>query len=292
MECFQLGKGKRLGRIDRIDLGTRRIVREHQDVAVQKVGVTPPDLCTISCCTPDPKFRFSELRAGDSDRVFFMPGNQEFDIYVPAGARTTYVSFDQEEFLGAVRTLDPAGWERAPDDLIAVPAASRAALARVLNRWLEMAAPTVATEVEVMRREVLQDVLEVVTADHGHPPLPMERLRAYRVCRRARAHVEDRLRDDELPTVVDICRQIGVSERSLQYAFRAYADMSPHAYLRLCRLNRARAGLSRPATMETTVTEVATGLGFFHLGKFARDYRLHFGESPSVALARGRRLAA
>src|SRR5690606_377487 len=111
------------GQIDCIDLGTQQVVRERQDVAVQKMGITPTNLCTISYCTPDPTFRFSELRGGDADQVFFMPGNQEFDIYVPAGARTTYVSYDQEAFLSAARVLDPAEWERAPEDLVHIPAA-------------------------------------------------------------------------------------------------------------------------------------------------------------------------
>ena len=128
IECYQLGRGKRLGRMDCMDLGTQQIVREQQEVAVQKIGITPPDLCTISCCTPDPTFRFTELRAGDPDRVFFMPGNQEFDIYVPAGARTSYVSFRQDEFLSGARTLDPEQWEHAPGDLIHIPTASQAAL--------------------------------------------------------------------------------------------------------------------------------------------------------------------
>ena len=296
MECYQLGRGRRLGRMDCMDLETHQIVREHQEVAVQKMGVTPPNLCIISCCTPDPTFRFSELRAGDTDMVFFMPENKEFDIYVPAGARTSYVSLDQEEFLSGARILDPAEWERAPEDLIHIPAASQPALERMVNRWLAAigttATPTSALDEDTRRRMLLQDILEIVKTSPGCQPSSTDRLRAFQVCRSARAYLEDRLMDDSLPTIVDICRYVGVAERTLQYAFRAYADMSPLAYLRLCRLNRARAGLSRPSAMEITVTEVATRFGFFHLGKFARDYRLHFGESPSQALARGLRLAA
>jgi AraC family ethanolamine operon transcriptional activator len=118
----------------------------------------------------------------------------------------------------------------------------------------------------------------------------LDRWRAFAVYRTARGYVEDRLADDAPTTIVDICREIRVSERTLQYAFYAY--ISPHAYLRICRLNRARAGLTQPSTAKTTVTEVAIGHGFFHLGKFARDYRLHFGEAPSTTLAEALRRAA
>jgi len=36
------------------------------------------------------------------------------------------------------------------------------------------------------------------------------------------------------------------------------------------------------------VTAIATGCGFFELGRFAVEYRSLFGESPSVSLARTR----
>lgn len=291
MECYQLGRGKLLGRIDCIDLESRRIVREQQLVAVQKLGATPANFCTISCCTRDPTFRFSELRASDADPVYFMPGSKEYDIYVPAGARTSYVSFDQDEFLSAARTLDPANWERAPEELISLSTAGQVALEQVVNRWLQSTGSAAAPDPEAMRQRVLQEVLEVVTTSDGSQASSTDRVRAFQVCRMAREYVKAHLADDSLPTIVDICRYVGVSERALQYAFRAYADRSPLAYLRLCRLNQVRGGLSQPATQATTVTEVATRHGFFHLGKFARDYRLHFGEPPSETLARGLRLA-
>ena len=34
------------------------------------------------------------------------------------------------------------------------------------------------------------------------------------------------------------------------------------------------------------VTDIATTLGFFELGRFAQRYRQHFGETPSTTLGR------
>ena len=290
MEFFQLGCGRQVGQLDSVDLGTQQIVRERQDVAVQKIGVTPANLCTVSCCTLDPAFRFSEVRAGETDAVFFLPGNTEFDVYVPTGARTTYVSLDQDAFLRGMRVLNRAGWEDAPKQLVAIPAARQAMFEGVVDQWLGAAgadgARTQALDAERMRHLVLQEILEIVAASQREEPTPLDRLRAFDICRAARGYVEDRLANDRLPTIVDICQEFGVSERALQYAFQSYVAMSPLVYLRRCRLNRVRAVLSRPASAETTVTEVATRFGFFHLGKFAQSYRRHFGETPSTTLAR------
>jgi AraC family ethanolamine operon transcriptional activator len=291
MEFFQIGRGRQVGRMESVDLNAQQIVREHQNVAVQKIGVTPANLCTISCCGMDPDFRFSELHAGDADAVFLLPGNTEFDVYVPAGARTSYISFDQDELLQHLRALDPERWEHPPDQLMAIPDVSRARLERVVGQFFEVSRQHDATNDEPkrsgLRRMLLQEILDIVAASEGGEPPQMERLRAFRICRSALGYVEDRLADDTLPTITDLCREFGVSERTLQYGFRSYVNMSPQAYLRLCRLNRVRAALSQPAACSATVTEVATRFGFFHMGKFAQSYRLQFGETPSKTLARG-----
>ena len=292
MECFQLGRGKRVGLIDCADLGTRQIVRERQSVAVQKIGITPPNLCTISCCTPAAAFRFSQLGSGEGEQVYFMPGNTEFDIHVPAGARTTYITFDQDELLREARAFAPEDWEREPEDLMRLPGAKRQAFESVANRWLgTMAsggAAAMARNADSMRRMMMQDVLNAVSGSSGEQPATSDRGGTFRVCNTARKHMEERLMDDSPPTIAEVCRHVGVSERTLQYAFRTYVDMSPLSYLRACRLNRVRSALLCPGDL-TTVTEAATRYGFFHLGKFANHYRLHFGESPSSTLARGLR---
>ncbi len=56
------------------------------------------------------------------------------------------------------------------------------------------------------------------------------------------------------------------------------------AYLKQKRLEAARRTLLTAEPLTTSVTEVATQWGFFHLGRFARDYRQLFGELPSETL--------
>ncbi len=291
MECYQLGYGKRLAQMDVLDMGAQQVVRESQSAAVQKLGVTPPDLCTFSYCTPEPRARFSELGMGAVDTVFFMPERTEFDIYVPAGVQTVYISFSQEAFLNDARVLNPEQWEQAPRQLRSIQTKQQASLKSAMNFWLkETEANTLSDaspHMDNMRANLLHHVLQIATtANMDDSRLsPTERVRALQTCRMARAFVEASLEADIVPTIVDICRTLGISERTLQYAFRAYVDMSPLAYLRLRRLNRVRATLRASDPQTSTVTVIAMHFGFLHLGRFALDYKQLFGELPSATLA-------
>jgi AraC family ethanolamine operon transcriptional activator len=81
--------------------------------------------------------------------------------------------------------------------------------------------------------------------------------------------------------VRDLCRAVAVSERTLEYAFKATVGLAPVAYLTVLRLHRARAALQRSAPDPRTVSTTASEWGFGHPGEFAQAYRQHFGESPS-----------
>ncbi|WP_373018372.1 helix-turn-helix domain-containing protein [Thiomicrorhabdus sp.] len=291
MDCYQLSRGSRIAQMDCLDLGNQQIVRESQQAAVQKQGVTPPNLCTISYCTTDPRCRFSELDMAKDETVFFLPENTEFDIFVPAGIQTAYISLDQEEFLNSVRVLNPTAWERTPQQLLAIDTAQQGVLKETVNRWLKMAEMDVVSSSHMLTEQIhsmlLQNVLQVAAStglDDLRPSIE-KRKRALSICRKTCDFIEDSLASDIVPTVVDICKLIGVSERTLQYAFRSYVDMPPNVYLRFRRLNRVRAILRASDPQSTTVTTVAMRFGFLHLGRFAHEYRQLFNESPSKTLA-------
>jgi AraC family ethanolamine operon transcriptional activator len=102
-----------------------------------------------------------------------------------------------------------------------------------------------------------------------------------RVVRRAedymRAHLGGRL------SVLDLCRELAVSERTLHYAFQEVRGLSPMAYFQAVRLNAVRQEL-RTAADTVTVHEIAQRWGFYHPGEFAAAYRRLFGELPSQTL--------
>lgn len=81
----------------------------------------------------------------------------------------------------------------------------------------------------------------------------------------------------------ELARQVGVSVRTLHDAVKRYRGMSLHRYLRLRRLWLVR---QRLLAGVDSVKACALACGFWHLGDFARSYRLQFGETPSETVVR------
>ena len=91
---------------------------------------------------------------------------------------------------------------------------------------------------------------------------------------------------DGLPLyVLEICRAIRVSERTLRASCQEHLGMSPKRYLLLRRMALARRALREASAHTASVTDVATRYGFWELGRFAVEYRALFGESPSATLS-------
>jgi AraC-like DNA-binding protein len=85
--------------------------------------------------------------------------------------------------------------------------------------------------------------------------------------------------------VEEIACALGVGVRSLQRTFKRVRNCSPMEAVLQRRLERARQALLA-ATPEETVTNIATEFAFIELGRFARQYKAHFGENPSETLKR------
>ena len=86
--------------------------------------------------------------------------------------------------------------------------------------------------------------------------------------------------------VTDLCKAAGVSERTLEYAFKEVMGLTPVAYLVRLRLHRVRQALLAAPCGSTTVSAEALNWGFWHFGEFTRAYKECFGELPSDTLRR------
>jgi AraC family ethanolamine operon transcriptional activator len=133
------------------------------------------------------------------------------------------------------------------------------------------------------RLSELPERLMLAVASPSPSDLPASLPVRERARRIATDWIEDHL--EAAPKVADLCAAVGVSRRTLEYAFREHFGVSPKAYLTARRLVAVRGRLLRADPAERVV-DVANELGFWHMGDFAAAYRRHFGELPSQTLCR------
>ena len=125
--------------------------------------------------------------------------------------------------------------------------------------------------------ELPLELLTILAAGTSPPDgRPSNRSRALRC---ALDYIQDNPRAQ--CSVEQLCRYSACSLSTLERAFRDHFGVSPKQYLIALRLNGVRKHLLNPEESRG-VGDVATEWGFWHLSKFASDYKRMFGELPSA----------
>ena len=152
-------------------------------------------------------------------------------------------------------------------------------LDRVEARPELLAQPRTRRTVE---QECVRRVVAVIAQSTGGDRTECGSSHRERLVRRADDYMRAGL--GEPLSLLDLCRELGVSERTLHYAFQEVHGLSPMAYFKAVRLNAARQELKAATPGTVTVREIAQRWGFWHTGEFAAAYRRLFGELPSQTL--------
>jgi transcriptional regulator GlxA family with amidase domain len=154
---------------------------------------------------------------------------------------------------------------------------------------LARSAPDRLAQAEVARA-VEQGLIHAIVSCLVEPEID-QRYPAYWPQRTLLARFEELLveRCNEPLHLAEICAAVGVPERTLRACCRKHLGMGPIRFLWLRRMHLARQALLTADPASMTVTGIATGQGFWELGKFSVAYRSLFGESPSVTLRRRER---
>jgi AraC-like DNA-binding protein len=85
-------------------------------------------------------------------------------------------------------------------------------------------------------------------------------------------------------TITALAEEFGVSEQTLQNAFKSLFGITPNKFLRNLKLNHVRKALVKASPHNDTIVRIANRWGFTHMGHFSRYYTDLFGENPSVTL--------
>ncbi|MBT0569821.1 helix-turn-helix domain-containing protein [Curvibacter sp. CHRR-16] len=227
--------------------------------------------------------RINGLGSGQHS-IMVRPGGQEFELNTPADFSIYGIVVRQDCLRQAAEeqgfVVDWAALSHSP--LLQVHTQPHARCLQTLQTLLldkgAMAEQTRHSATDSVLEALLPLLETAQRADHHSGSFD----RHLRVVSKARDWV---LQHPEDPiNVPQLCEQLHVSRRTLQYCFEEVTGLSPTQYLRVLRLNGARRQL-RQAASGTTVRDVAASWGFWHFSQFASDFRKQFDCSPSQLLA-------
>jgi len=283
----QLGRGRLTTALEQMGTDRAILSRIRFNRALDQRGCPPPGLLTFGFLeNHGPSIRWCG-RDSDGRSLLNFNGPGGFESVSQPGHHGFTFSIPEDQFTAVAGTVGARAIERCMNAVARASSFSTPklggvrALARGLcdalrrDPGLLMSSPFLERlEFELPYR--LVSALVVAELDFG------SYTSRQRAIKKARVMIEDL--SGSPPTVQQICEHSGVSWRTLDYAFREHFDMTPQAYLKAVRLDKARRFLRKGSY--ATVAQAARECGFGHMGKFATDYRIQFGELPSDTLRR------
>ena len=291
LEHTQLTPGPFHAQTTRIDLGASFLDVGEYDQAVRAQGGMGSEFKT---------FFFMPRQEGTSNG--FPVNNEQFvafgsgataDAYGGPNPKWMTLTISRDEWLKFCEGLDH--WATRLDKPQAFPVAPSPPLMGGLLQTLSSVADLAATTPHLFSQASVRELIhqEVMSRIRGclfntdvtlEDQVKMPLHRRYQIVKQAEAYIQTHL--NRKVYVADVCEAVGLSERSLQYAFRDVWGVSPFEYLTIQRLHKARQELRRARPGQTTVSNVAIACGFWHFGRFSSAYKALFGESPSDTLKR------
>lgn len=264
-----------------------RVVDQFCNLETTISGDSPPGYIPILITHNDgPKGTFHGRELNDCQVAILRPGH-ETTYRTPPGLRMLSILVPETRLERAFETLTGRELDTVlrGTRLVSLPAPVIDRLRRLSRQVLE--APRDA-DAGPWLREIDEHFLTALTTgltpDGDRGPVDGARENHVRYVTAARDYIQAHL--GKPLGLETLSREVGVSVRTLEYAFRNVFDETPLQFIKHCRLTAARRHLLRKAEHPgLTVTGVALRCGLGHLGYFARDYRRLFGESPSETLS-------
>jgi AraC family ethanolamine operon transcriptional activator len=279
----QVDRGAFAGRFKELVVDGITIVSEQHNCTVLKRQYTPPESCSVGVIRTISKPGRCDFDSFVTGTVGYAPGGRDYETLMPS-SDIVFFQFDHVKIMKAAEVLGcgvPGDGRDAlfvndlePGTLLGLGDTLLSSLGNCSSETHGELSPG------YVGQSVMSHLIEVFAKTSGR------RRNAYspnihRTVRAAQVLIIDA---QEPLTVMDLCRELKVSRATLQRCFEHAYGIPPLMYLRMHRLNAARRALIAANGTAATVTSIAIKWGFFHLARFAKDYREQFGELPSTTL--------
>ncbi len=292
VEIVQLGPGAMRGVLGHVDLGLSTVHLNRFSLPARGRGLVAGDRWTFVVFPAETGGNFNS-QVLEPGRMLVYPPGVEFEGATTGPFQDWVFTVDQVEFRRCCQFLFQRDASSLPHSIFSVQLSalvhgqlmSQASSMMGFSRHSPDYLSDEQTRV-ILNSQLIEQLVGAVFSSMSGPSLGRSRKsdshrRIIRLCDEF-----VRTRFSSPITITDLCSVANVSERTLRNAFRNVVGVSPKAYLKSLRLNRTRIELKNSMNGMTTVSGAAMRNGFSHLSEFSRDYRLFFGELPSVTLRR------
>ena len=286
-EIVQLEPGQMTGKLVHMSIGSAAASAGRFTHGLRARGILSEHRLNLGTILGGPPALFQDIEAAPGDLIFIKPNHEVYARYFGA---TAYVgTFVEPEELFAFLATEPkaqdaAVWRQSATLLAADPATAvaRTEQLKVLLMAIRDHGPTMSAEVADYYKRCLLELM-IAPVLNGNADYRPQRLRsALPLVREVdRFLIEAGSRSVHISELVD---HFGVPRRSLHRAFAEVLGMSPMQFFRRKRLGDAHNALLMAAPGGVTIEGIAIRHGFLHVGRFAREYQLLFGELPSDTL--------
>jgi len=275
--------------VDAVRLGSLALMR----ISTRNIRVlTSPSSAFTTLTVPlRAGFEIDRNRRGDQyDRSYAHLHNTERKLDLSSAKTSVLVANCDNLFLMAEASKFGGGEHELEQDLsnrVSLFSENGAQLWRGANLlWAlareEQGSPVSDLAVAAEEKELASAILLAAGIDTGPPLSSICQERTVAALKRVEDWIVANL--DQPITRADLCAVSGLQLRALTRAFMKFHAGSPMRFVKDRRLDAVYRTLLGSEPGETTVTHVATDLGFYHLSRFALDYCAAFGEHPSETL--------
>ncbi|MDO1583234.1 helix-turn-helix domain-containing protein [Rhizobium oryzicola] len=291
LDLLQMSPGRLNYSLSLIQLGMIQIFRERADKMLLKRGLSWPGSLVLSFLVNAEGTAWLSGHEVDPDVCLMVDGQFLPEILTPRSLDLVYVAIDRNWLAAqlSLRGFDGlANYIRAYSS-IAMWHAETAAFSRCLSGLLSettCAGSASLNSIGSSAQDYVADILLNVITSARKVEVVSDTSNKLIIDKARRLMLRD---CSHVPTVTKVAAHLGISRRHLQTCFNNSVGLPATEFIRAERLNMVRKALiqARREKRGAIIGDIAAQWGFWHLSRFAADYRDMFAELPSETLRPG-----
>lgn len=248
-------------------------------------GASPKGYYTFAVHHPDSQPHKWRLLNCPCNSIAFFPENNELQSVSVPGFHTFTISIRESLFTTVANELQVSDFCRLikQGDVTICDEKKLRCLQSFLQALCYQASQSKLAKLHYVLNEDVKWILSKMILDtlaHSKGCEPTKKQIHYRnIATRVLEHIGSDI--SRKLSLAELCEVGWVTERSLRNVFYEIFSTSPSSYVKKFRLSSARKMLFNEGYWAKPIVEIANKNSFWHMGQFAKDYKILFGELPS-----------